>query len=141
LQGSYLANLRVFDSLGGSSTATKRFKVGVPSATKAADGSRPTLAVIDQPAPEVMTAATRHSATARVTLDGSASVAAAGVRIESYVWGVVTLPNRAPVTTLKGPVAEVDLPDGLYQVSMRWGRCPTNTGQMTMARGCDMPQG
>ena len=114
-QGTYVANLRVFDSLGASSSASKTFSVGVPSAAAPKNGGPPTTAVIDEPSPEVL-AANGAGDTVQVTLDASRSAASAGARITSYVWGVVTLPGRVPVTSKQGAVAEVDLPDGLYQV-------------------------
>lgn len=115
-----MAHLRVFDSLGVSSSASKTFSVGVPSATAPKNGGPPTAAIIDQPPPEILSAGP-PGALVPVTLDASRSVAAAGARITSYVWGVVTLPGRAPVTTRQGPVADVSLPEGLYQVG--GGQC------------------
>jgi hypothetical protein len=127
-QGSYAALLRVTDTGGASVSASKQFKVAVPSPTPPRVPGPPALAVIDQPAPEVyasagppargapLAAAPGPDGSVRVTLDASGSQAGAGAAIASFAWGVVALPERRPVGSAEGAITEVVLEPGLYQV-------------------------
>jgi len=122
-QGKYIANVRVTDSAGSSATASKEFRVGVPSITApTAPDAAPTTAVITEPAPEVDGSGSA-AGPVKMTLDAGGSAAAAGEALKSYVWGVVSLPDRTPVTSARGEVAEVALMPGRYQVGvvMLWG--------------------
>jgi hypothetical protein len=115
-----VAHVRVFDSEGHTATASKQFAVGVPSSTPPPSGGRPTAAVIDRPAPDEaappVVSKGASAASATITLDASGTAPAEGARIKSYAWGVVSLPDRVPVASAQGPVAEVQLLPGRYQV-------------------------
>ena len=121
-----MANVRVKDSAGSVATASKQFRVGVASTTApAVPGTLPTTAVITEPSPDVFFAGDEGAAAAgattaagplKVTLDATGSAAAVGAGVVSWMWGVVTMPGRTPVTSAEGEVAVVSLEPGQYQV-------------------------
>jgi hypothetical protein len=80
--------------------------------------------VINRPAPlEAAVRASKGGASATITLDATGSAAAQGSQIKSYTWGVVTLPDRVPVASTQGQVAEVQIAPGKYQVNAGFDQC------------------
>ena len=107
--GNYNVTLRVSDGTGLSSVASQTFVVGAGRA----DGL---IAVIAQPNPWVPGPAGGGQAT--VSLDAAGTQPSPGNRLTQWVWAVITLPDKTPITNTTGPVATAALPPGDYQVGL-----------------------
>jgi hypothetical protein len=112
--GKYKIQMVALDSRGANSTAAKEFVIGASSDPQKADWGETALAAISLPPPAVPQAS--GSGLTRVVLDATGSAPARGAALASVLWAVVALPSRAPAANSTGPLTEVWLPPGDYEV-------------------------
>ena len=107
--GQYNVTLKVSDGTGLSSTASQNLVIGAGRA----DGQG-LIAVISLPNSWVPPPPPGGIAT--VTLDAAGTQPSPGNQLTQYVWAVISLPDKTPVTNTTGARATVQLPPGEYQV-------------------------
>jgi hypothetical protein len=107
--GGYNVTLKVSDGTGLSSTASNTIIIG-------AGRSDGLIAVIQLPNSYVP--AGPAGGMASVPLDAFGTQASPGNRLTQWVWAVISLPDKTPVTNTTGSTAVVSLPGGDYQVGL-----------------------
>jgi hypothetical protein len=107
--GQYNLTLRVSDGTGLSSVASQNFIIG-------AGRSDGLIAVISQP--NSWLPAPGGGSQVTVNLDAAGSQPSPGNKLTQWVWAVITLPDKAPITNTSGPSTSVTLPEGEYQVGL-----------------------
>jgi hypothetical protein len=107
--GSYNVTLKVSDGTGLTSSASNTIVIGAGRP----DGL---IAVISLPNSFVPAATDGNMVS--VTLDARGTQASPGNKLTQFVWAVISLPDKTPVTNTTGSRAVVSLPPGDYQAGL-----------------------